>query len=75
MLRNDQILTTAVAEGYSSEEDFDEDEVDDAGLKEIILDERKLYDEDDEVWHEPQRAGIEVVINFKQGQGWRDEWE
>jgi hypothetical protein len=43
----------------------------DREMVETVPEELKLEDEDDGVWDELQRAGIDVVINFKQDQGWR----
>ncbi|KAH4929521.1 hypothetical protein HBI79_121590 [Parastagonospora nodorum] len=48
-----------LSEGYNRE------------MVETVPEELKLEDKDDGVWDELQRAGIDVVINFKQDQGWR----
>ncbi|KAH3999176.1 hypothetical protein HBI56_081540 [Parastagonospora nodorum] len=47
----------------------------DRDLEEAIEEEDKLGDEDDRIWDELQRAGIEVVINLKQNRGWRHTLE
>lgn len=72
-----------VAQEISRSSEDDQDDVDDPynsqrffhrldrGLEEPIEEEDKLEDEDDRIWDELQRAGIEVVINFKQDRGWR----
>jgi len=42
----------------------------DREVEEPIEEDDKLEDEDDRIWEELQRAGIEVVINRKQDRGW-----
>jgi hypothetical protein len=50
---------------HSSEDSYDRE------LVEIVPEEFRLEHEDDGIWDELQRAGIEVVINCNQDRGWR----